>query len=42
MTGFPGDGETPMELQMFDTATGFVRSRQPRGPPIAQLRARAA
>jgi hypothetical protein len=40
MTGFPGDGETPMNLEMFDTATGFVVIGSPRDFPMMRMVAR--
>jgi hypothetical protein len=41
MTGFPGDGETPMDLDMFDTGPGFVVVGSPRDFPMMRMAARA-
>ena len=37
MTGFPGGGETPMDLDMFDNGSGFVVVGNPTGMPIRMV-----
>lgn len=41
MTGFPGSGETPMDLKMFDARDGFIVVGAPRDQPTLRQVARA-
>lgn len=41
MTGFPGSGETPMDLDMFDVRRGFIVVGSPRDNPMLRQVAHA-